>query len=897
MIKKISLLFLMLIIHNQLKSQMRPGDPDPAFGINGRVITSFPDIEGGKSITGIVIHPTNKNIIAVGNNNPTTLSIIASYEPDGLLNESFGSFRGYTTWPAFTTNAIALQKNLTLVTGGSTGSPNNGMVIRNFLSNGTLVSSFLNNNPFNTSSLNEAFTVATNSQSQIIVAGFFNFLGRRDFALGKASNTGVHDRVFGNFLGLRVTSISDAINTIEQINGITIGSQDKIIAGGTAGIGGQQRFVVARYLNSGPLDTTFGPTSRIPGTVVTDFAPLTGIQAKVDSAQAVTTQIIDGQKKIVAIGYALNKQTQPFERFGFALVRYNEDGSLDTSFGTKAKKTGTGIVVDTFEGYSAKAYALAKDFYDNSIVVGEFKKTAGSNTQFIIASYNKNGVLNTDFGTNGVVIGSFNGQPSFATSVAVDNDNNIVIGGVTGVGMQASFALARYFGNLEPIPNPGTPGSLDPTFGIRGTVATAFPGNSVINGVAIVPSNNSIVAAGTDNSGAGGVIANYLTNGDPNRAFAQGGAFLLDGLINNAVSVHPNTALIVSSGALNVEGMQKRNLYLHALSSDDGTTNALFAANMGNGYHFPPPGSLSEARSISISSFGIPQWPIVSAGYVSPNSLSRHFALTKTFQFGIHDPTFGSGGMVVTNFTNTPQDFSQINGIAIYPASENYKIVVAGQARINGQQRFVLARYGAAGDLDHTFGELVDPENPFGPRTGKVITDFAPITLIARRNDRANAVILQTVHGQIKIVAVGTTPHNNGKPFFALARYNDDGTLDPSFGYPGTGIRINCFGTLGDEAKAVALDANNNIIVAGNAETQLPANKTVQQFIIARYTPDGNVDKSFGINGKVLTPFFGQGAGANAVVLQTVGGKAKIVAGGYALSNGTSFFALARYNT
>src|SRR5207245_1474488 len=135
----------------------------------------------------------------------------------------------------------------------------------------------------------------------------------------------------------------------------------------------------------------------------------------------------------------------------------------------------------------------------------------------------------------------------------------------------------------------------------------------------------------------------------------------------------------------------------------------------------------------------------------------------------------------------------------------------------NHTQNFALARYTADGSLDSSFRV-----------NGIVTTDFNNSV------DFANAITLQ---GD-KIIVAGT----NGD--FALARYTADGSLDLSFGV--NGKVTTDFNNSGGIANAITLQGDK-IIVAGTSDFSV--------FALARYTANGNLDSSFGVNGKVTTDF------------------------------------------
>jgi uncharacterized delta-60 repeat protein len=118
---------------------------------------------------------------------------------------------------------------------------------------------------------------------------------------------------------------------------------------------------------------------------------------------------------------------------------------------------------------------------------------------------------------------------------------------------------------------------------------------------------------------------------------------------------------------------------------------------------------------------------------------------------------------------------------------------------------------------------------------------------------------------------------------FALARYTPDGTLDTSFGPSRTGTVFTDFEGFQDLAHAIVLQPDGKIVVAG--EATLPN----RDFALARYTTDGTLDPAFSGDGKVRARF-GPGAIARAIALQPDG---KIVAAGSVGGD----VALARYTT
>jgi uncharacterized delta-60 repeat protein len=162
-----------------------------------------------------------------------------------------------------------------------------------------------------------------------------------------------------------------------------------------------------------------------------------------------------------------------------------------------------------------------------------------------------------------------------------------------------------------------------------------------------------------------------------------------------------------------------------------------------------------------------------------------------------------------------------------------------------------VARYRRNGDLDPSFGV-----------GGKVTTDFGTT------RDFANSVAIDA-RGRIVV--------GGGETRFELARYRSNGTLDPSFG---AGGKVTT--DFGDHSSlnSVAIDAHNRIVAAGAAANHA--------FALARYKPNGHLDRSLSHNGKVTGPFH-SGAGAGFVGIDS---RRRIVA---MATGGVNDFKLARY--
>ncbi len=250
------------------------------------------------------------------------------------------------------------------------------------------------------------------------------------------------------------------------------------------------------------------------------------------------------------------------------------------------------------------------------------------------------------------------------------------------------------------------------------------------------------------------------------------------------------------------------------------------------------------------------------------------FALVRYLPDGRLDATFGLGGTVKTDF---PGSFASARALAVQPDG---KLVAAGFAVIDGSDHFALARYLPDGSLDPSFGHggMVTTVVSFGEK-GRVIQGFL--------NRGAFALEIQP---DGKLISVGASEGLKGRTVFALARFLPDGSLDRSFGTGGTVTTD--FGN-GGVAFAVVLQPDDKVVVAGTTGiADLSRTGTAwpcEKFALARYLPNGTLDRSFGTYGKVIGDQCGR---PMAVGIQLDG---KLILAGRTIVGERETFSLARY--
>ncbi|AHM61123.1 hypothetical protein D770_14345 [Flammeovirgaceae bacterium 311] len=400
------------------------------------------------------------------------ITSIAKSQP-GILDPEFGSKGGYTL-TRFSNggsgfHGIAIQSDGKIVVAGDEHKGEsavfalarynqNGQLDASFGSGGKVLTDFDGGN-------DRARSVAIQNNGKIIVGGY-TYNGRNfDFGLARYERDGSLDKNFGDH-GKIVTPLGSrsdlARSMILQPNGwILMTGEFWKEEGGVI----SSDFVLVRYKSNGKLDENFGTD----GTVVTDF------NGENDKPRAVAVQS-DG--KIIVAGQSyINRKAD------FSLVRYNRDGSPDTSFGSH----GDGKVVTEISAGDDLAISIAIQPDGKIVLAGEAHN--GSNLDIALVRYNTNGSLDSSFGTrgDGKIITDFDGSNDNGRSISLQADGKIIVAGQTTKGNNGNAALVRYNAN----------GSLDTSFGTRGDgkVVTDFGGaNESINATIIV--GERLLAAG-----------------------------------------------------------------------------------------------------------------------------------------------------------------------------------------------------------------------------------------------------------------------------------------------------------------------------------------------------------------------------------------------------------------
>ena len=400
-----AVLTMILVWGVALAAHAAAEDLDPTFDGDGIVTTDI--CEAGEYVRASSLQDDGKIVVAGHLLNPYySDTLVVRYNTDGSLDNSFG------------TDGVAI----------------------------TEVSEYNDG----------ANDIALKTDGKIVVVGDADMGSTHDFVIIQYNNDGSLDTTFDDD-GIVTTSYGSGSN---YGYGVAIQDDGKIVLGGKSSLEGNTVFTVARYNSDGSLDSSFdtdGIVTTYVGSTPLNFGDLA----------------LQNDGKIVAVGGAYNGS-----HLDVKIVRYNSDGSLDTTFGSN------GILTSAIGTFDSGANAVAIQANGKIVITGISNN--GSHPVITVIRYNDDGSFDTTFGLDGIVTTPIGDEDEFGQDVAIQSDGKIVVTGKTESENGADIAVIRY----------NTDGSLDTTFSSDGIVITSVSTDDDIGSSVDVQSDGKIVVAG-----------------------------------------------------------------------------------------------------------------------------------------------------------------------------------------------------------------------------------------------------------------------------------------------------------------------------------------------------------------------------------------------------------------
>ncbi len=418
------------------------------------------------------------------------------------------------------------------------------------------------------------------------------------------------------------------------------------------------------------------PAAEAQGCIVT-----TPLGAGNDEARAVALQA-DG--KIVVAGFSFNGANEDF-----AIVRYNPDLSLDSTFGTG------GIVTTAIGPGNDRALDVAIQGDGKIVVVGSV--FTGSSLDFGVVRYDTNGALDISFGGTGIVLTPVGPLDDEATSVAIQSDGRIVVAGFSQNGADYDIAVVRY----------DATGGLDVSFDLDGVLTTDFGASSdLAEDVAIQADGKIVVAGYSGNADYDFAVARYLSDGTLDGSFDGDGRVTTPiGLANDvarAMAIQSDGRIVLagasSSGGSDDFALVRYNSDGSLDTTFDGDGKVVTALSTGN----------DSAQAVAIQADG----KILAAG-MNATALGDRVASVRYNVDGSLDLGYDGNGIERTDIgAGNDAGF----GVAIESGSG--KILVAATTASGAGNDFAVLRYESDGILDCSRVSL----HPTGPGSVNAFT-------------------------------------------------------------------------------------------------------------------------------------------------------------------------------
>jgi len=358
------------------------------------------------------------------------------------------------------------------------------------------------------------------------------------------------------------------------------------------------------------------------------------------------------------------------------------------------------------------------------------------------------------------------------------------------------------------------PSSLDTSFNETGSSTNLFLSYTInqAEGVIAQPDGKTVT---TGSAGDNAITVRYNENGTLDTSFNGSGTIITTLGTKTAahgIALQPLDQKIIIVGYTTINNID--NTFI-ARYNTDGSLDTSFNFT---GYITTTFGLQSQLFGIALQ----PNGNIVVTGSTIINGFTNALIARYT-SAGILDTSFNTTGYVTTLigdvFTKSRTIKIQLDG----------KIIIAGQSQVDNNQGIILLRYTTDGTLDTTFnnsGTTPGTASPFSSYLSSEAYDLA-------------------IHADQRIVVVGKTNQTQiglENQSYTIARFNTDGTLDTTFNSTGYSLS-----NIGLQANGVVIENDQKIVVCGFNYT------TIYTLVVNRYNENGTVDPTFNFTEQINT--------------------------------------------
>jgi uncharacterized delta-60 repeat protein len=448
-------------------------------------------------------------------------------------------------------------------------------------------------------------------------------IGGANFKAGRLNSNYITDVTFG------INGISFPLSISGNQNRTIVLPNDKIVSVGRTSVNyfsdAENNILIGMHNAEGIVDTSFNTN----GHVVFDLS------GNNDAAYSVAG-LSNGQ--IVVVGYATTSSDKDF-----IILKYNADGTLDSSFGNNGK-----VLSDFSESI---------DFGIQHVVLNNGKIVVAVNSSHInynLMGFNSDGTLDTTFGVNGKV----------STTVSNNNNNS----NITILAKDLNDKIWA-FGNY--IAKYNADGSLDTSFSSDGIMENNFLDLKS----ATIQSDGKLLIGGMKNSKP--TIVRLQNDGNLDTQFGNNGYYINSqrneyAVANLKIDNNGNIIFVINDGS---------NTFLYKININ-GIINSTFG---GIGY-----------VTTNVNSLDFKNIDLLSDGRIILGYYGSYFK--RYLNNGLLDPSFSEDGQINHSFPNA---ISYTNKVVAQPDG---KTIVTYTNELNSNQNIVVTRLNYDGTIDTTFG-------------------------------------------------------------------------------------------------------------------------------------------------------------------------------------------------